>query len=114
MERVRPALPWIYCVGLVWLNAYLVRHVFTLTYTGATHSMHGFWIALGRVMGDSWLLPQWVPYWAAGMPSELTYAPLVPWLSSHFGLYAVFGIIFAIGPAAVSYTHLTLPTSDLV
>lgn len=101
MERVRPALPWIYCVGLVWLNAYLVRHVFALTYTGATHSMHGFWIALGRVMGDSWLLPQWVPYWAAGMPSELTYAPLVPWLSSHFGLYAVFGIIFAIGPAAL-------------
>ena len=94
-------LPWAYCIGLVWLNAYLVRHVFFLTFTGATHSMHGYWMALGRVMGDSWLLPQWVPYWAGGMPAELTYAPLLPWLGWHFGMYAVMAGIFAIGPAAL-------------
>lgn len=98
---MRAALPWVYGAGLVWLNAYIVRHVFWLTYTGATHSMHGYWMALGRVMGDGWLLPRWVPYWAGGMPAELTYAPLVPWLSSHIGLYAVLGFAFAIGPAAV-------------
>lgn len=99
--RLRAALPWAYGLGLVWLNAYLVRHVFSLTFTGATHSMHGYWMALGRVMGDSWLMPQWVPYWAGGMPSELTYAPLVPWLGWHLGMYAVIAGIFAIGPAAL-------------
>jgi hypothetical protein len=99
--RLRAALPWAYGLGLVWLNAYLVRHVFALTFTGATHSMHGYWMALGRVMGDSWLIPRWVPYWAGGMPAELTYAPLVPWLGWHFGMYAVMAGIFAIGPAAL-------------
>ncbi len=92
---------WLYLTGLLWLNAYLVRHVFTLTYTGATHSMHGFWIALGRAVGNAWWAPGWVHEWAGGMPVELTYAPLVPWLSNHIGLYAVFGLIFALGPAAV-------------
>jgi hypothetical protein len=99
--RLRAALPWAYFAGLVWLNGYLVRHVFALGYTGATHSMHGYWVALGRVMGDGWLTPQWVPYWAGGMPVELTYSPLVPWLGWHFGLYAVMAGIFALGPAAV-------------
>jgi len=98
---LRAALPWAYGIGLVWLNAYLVRHVFFLTFTGATHSMHGYWMALGRVMGDSWLLPQWVPFWAGGMPAELTYAPLVPWLGWRLGTYAVMAGIFAIGPAAL-------------
>ena len=63
--------------------------------------MHGYWIALGRVMADRWLLPEWVPYWAGGMPAELTYAPLTPWLGWHFGIYAVMAGIFAIGPAAL-------------
>jgi hypothetical protein len=99
--RLRAALPWAYCFGLLWLNAYLVRHVFFLTFTGATNAMHGYWIALGRLMGDRWLIPQWVPYWAGGMPAELTYAPLVPWLGWHLGIYAVMAAIFAIGPAAL-------------
>lgn len=101
MERVRPALPWIYGVAIAWLNAYLVKHVFTLTFTGAMHSMHGFWMALGRVMGDSWWRPQWVPNWAGGMPAELTYSPMVPWLSWHFGLYAVLAGAFVAGPVAL-------------
>ena len=90
-----------YLAGLVWLNAYLVRHVFAITYTGATHSMHGYWIALGRLIGDSWWRPGWVPFWAGGMPVELTYAPLVPWLGGHVGVYAVMAAAFAIGPAAL-------------
>jgi len=99
--RLRAALPWLYFIGLLWLNAYLVRQAFSLTYTGATHSMHGYWTALGRVLGDSWLVPQWVPYWAGGMPAELTYSPLVPWLGWHLGIYAVMAGIFAIGPASL-------------
>ena len=70
MERVRPALPWIYAIILAWLNAYLVKHVFALPFTGAMHSMHGYWIALGRVIGDTWWCPQWVPFWAGGMPVD--------------------------------------------
>ena len=53
---LRAVLPGAYAIGLLWLNAYLVRHVFSLTYSGATHSMHGYWMALGRVMGDSRLV----------------------------------------------------------
>jgi len=99
-SKGRAALPWAYALGLIWLNAYLVRHVFGLTFTGATHSMHGYWMALGRVIGNSWLVPQWVPYWAGGMPAELTYSPLVPWLGWHFGMYALMAAVFVIGPAA--------------
>ncbi|MBI2689008.1 MAG: hypothetical protein HYX27_22120 [Acidobacteria bacterium] len=100
LHRVRAAVPFLYGLGLVWLNAYLVRHVFFLTFTGATHSMHGYWMALGRVLGDSWWRPQWVSYWAGGMPAELTYSPLVPWLGWHFGIYAVLAVVFVLGPAA--------------
>jgi hypothetical protein len=99
--RLCAALPWGYLAGLLWLNGYLVRHVFALSYTGATHSMHGYWMALGRVVGNGWLVPQWVPYWAGGMPVELTYSPLVPWLGWQMGLYAVMAAIFALGPAAL-------------
>ena len=101
MERVRPALPWIYAFILAWLNAYLVKHVFALPFTGAMHSMHGYWIALGRVIGDTWWCPQWVPFWAGGMPVELTYSPLVPWLGWHLGLYAVLCLAFVATPVAL-------------
>lgn len=105
MERVRSALPailpWVYGLAIAWLNAYLVKHVFALTFTGAMHSMHGYWIALGRLMGNTWWQPQWVPNWAGGMPSELTYSPLVPWLSWQFGLYAVLAAVFVFTPVAM-------------
>ena len=55
---LRAVLRWVYGIGLLWLNVYLARHVFSLAYIGATHSMYGYWMALGRVMGDGWLLPQ--------------------------------------------------------
>lgn len=100
-QRLRSGLPWAYGLGLLWLNAYLVRQVFSLQYTGATNSMHGFWLALGRAVGDNWLVPQWVPYWAGGMPVELTYAPLVPWLAGHFGIYPVMAAIYTLVPGAV-------------
>lgn len=107
-ERLRNALPWAYLAGLVWLNGYLVRHVFALTFTGAMHSMHGFWMALGRIVGDGWWRPGWVPDWAGGMPVELTYAPLVPWLGEHWGLYAVLAAVFCLGPAAFYLMTLQL------
>jgi len=100
LSRGRAAIPWGYALALLWLNGYLVRHVFSLSFTGATHSMHGYWLALGRAVGDSWWRPQWIPQWAGGMPIELTYSPLVPWLSWHFGLYAVLAAAFVVGPGA--------------
>lgn len=101
MERVRSALPAIYGFAIAWLNAYLVKHVFALTFTGAMHAMHGYWIALGQTIKNTWWQPQWVPHWAGGMPSELTYSPLVPWLSWQLGLYAVLAAAFVATPVAM-------------
>ena len=42
---LRAVLPWACGIGLL-------RHVFSLAHIGATHSMHGYWMALGRVMGS--------------------------------------------------------------
>lgn len=84
----------------MWLNAYLVRHVFAVTFAGQMHSMHGHWMALGRLGDFSWFHPAWWPYWFGGMPMELTYAPLVPWLGGKLGLYAVLAGICVIAPAA--------------
>ena len=46
------------------------------------NSMHGFWIALAKLGGDSWFHPSWWPYWDAGIPFEFTYAPLIPGLTA--------------------------------
>ena len=39
---------------------------------------------------------------------------ITPYMESGFGLIVSLGLLSAIGSGAVSYTHLTLPTSDLV
>src|SRR5689334_479344 len=100
-----------YAVALIWLNAYLCREVFVFDQFGQMNSMHGFWMALSRSAGSSWLHPSWWRYAYGGMPYEYTYAPLVPTLiagiskisggsASHaFGVVA--GFVFCFGPVAL-------------
>jgi len=63
--------------------------------------MHGFWMAIARLADGHWWTPHWWPYWYGGMPFELTYAPLLPWLTKHLGLYPVLGLSLCLGPLAV-------------
>jgi hypothetical protein len=44
--------------------------------------MHGFWAALAQNGGVSWFHSTWWPFWDCGIPSEFTYAPLIPGLIS--------------------------------
>lgn len=71
-----------YPVILVWINVYIAREMFFVEHTGHMNSMHGFWIALGRLAEHQWWRPGWWPAWDAGMPFEFTYAPLIPALSA--------------------------------
>jgi hypothetical protein len=62
--------------------------------------MHGFWIALARRAGDSWLHPAWWPYWDSGIPFESTYTPLVPALAATWS--AIRGV-----PHALAFQSVT-------
>ncbi len=62
---------------LISINAYICRDLFRNP-TAYMNSMQGFWVALARHAGYSWLQPNWWPYWDCGMPFEFTYAPLIP------------------------------------
>jgi hypothetical protein len=70
-----------YAVIIVWINVYICRELF-FTQTAPMNSMHGFWAALAKHGGASWLHSNWWPFWDGGMPWEFTYAPLIPWLIS--------------------------------
>lgn len=98
-------------VVIAGLNAYLIRQVCFLEFTGKTNSMQGFWIAIARLAGEHWWKPSWWPYWYGGMPFEYTYAPLVPGLmaliakaggvSHGQAFHIVAAVVFCVGPLAV-------------
>jgi hypothetical protein len=70
-----------YAAIIVWINAYICRELFTAQ-AAHMNSMHGFWVAIAKRGGDSWLHSNWWPFWDCGIPSEFTYAPLIPLLIS--------------------------------
>src|SRR5437016_13568990 len=71
----------VYGLIIVWINAYICHELFT-NQTARMNSMHGFWVALAKRDGSSWLHSNWWPFWDGGIPFEFTYAPLIPWLIS--------------------------------
>ncbi len=100
------------CAAVIFgLNAYLIRQVCFLEFTGKTNSMQGFWIAIARLAGEHWWKPSWWPYWSGGMPFENTYAPLVPGLMALIAratdiphgqaFHIVAALAFCLGPLAV-------------
>jgi hypothetical protein len=70
-----------YGLIIIWINAYICREIFT-TQTAPMNSMHGFWAALAKRGGSSWIHSNWWPFWDGGIPFEFTYAPLIPWMVS--------------------------------
>ena len=72
---------FIYAAILIWINAYICHELFTIQ-TAPMNSMHGFWVALAKRGGPSWMHSNWWPFWDGGIPIEFTYAPLIPWLIS--------------------------------
>ena len=104
----RRALPYVYFLGLAWLNLYIVRDLFAVETTARMNSMHGFWAALARLGDGSWWTPSWWRYWDGGMPFEYAYAPMVPaaaaFLARAFDIseiravQCVFGLILIAGP----------------
>jgi len=103
---------------LVWINLYIAREFFLVEYTGYMNSMHGFWIAIARLAGDSWWRPTWWPFWDGGMPFEYTYAPLVPGLSALWSslgriseaaaFQRISGVVYCTGPVVVYAFGFTL------
>jgi hypothetical protein len=101
----------IYAIGIVWLNAYVVRNLFFVEYTGKVNSIQGIWIAMARMGSGHWFKPSWWPYWYNGMPFEFTYAPLVPMLtalsawitgfSAARGLQMVNAMVYCLSPLAL-------------
>src|SRR5579862_8307192 len=96
-----------YAGALLAINIY-ISHGFFSGVTAYMNSIHGFWMALARWGGGSWLHPSWWPYWGAGMPMEFTYQPLIPrwialwdaWGGISFGaaLERITGIVYCLGP----------------
>jgi len=100
-----------YLLAVIWVNAYICRHVFFIEYTGRMNSIQGVWIAMARLARGHWYKPSWWPYWYNGMPFEFTYAPMTPgliailaWLpgiSAAHGFQIVSGLVYCFCPAAL-------------
>jgi hypothetical protein len=100
-----------FAFALFCLNAYICRDAFSVEYTDAMNSMHGFWIAMAKLANVHWYRPRWWPYWYLGMPFEYTYAPLVPGLTaaiarlSHISaaraFHIVSGGVYCFGPVSL-------------
>ncbi|HWY47922.1 MAG TPA: hypothetical protein VNX70_11105 [Bryobacteraceae bacterium] len=99
-----------YAVIVVWINAYICRELFT-TQAAHMNSMHGFWVALAKRGGDSWLHSNWWPFWDCGIPFEFTYAPLIPMLISvwssmrgithELALQSITGFVYCLAPLSL-------------
>src|SRR4051794_4833259 len=108
-NAVRQLWPWLLLCGVIWLNAYIARDLFTAEATAKTNSMQGFWAAMARWADSAWWKPTWWPYWDAGMPFEYTYAPLFPGMAAgvaHLGgvsairaVQMLCGLVYSLGPA---------------
>ena len=96
-----------YAVIIVWINAYICHELFT-NQAAHMNSMHGFWIALAKRAGDSWLHSNWWPLWDCGIPFEFTYAPLIPsliaaWsamrgITHELSFQSVTGFVYCLAP----------------
>jgi len=71
----------IYAAVILSINFYICRELFTAP-AAHMNSMQGFWVAIAKHAGDSWLHSNWWPFWDSGIPFEFTYAPLIPFLIS--------------------------------
>jgi hypothetical protein len=99
-----------YAVIITWVNAYICHELFT-NETAPMNSMHGFWVALAKRGGSSWLHSNWWPFWDGGIPSEFTYAPLIPWLISawsgirgitpELAFQSITGFVYCLGPLSL-------------
>ena len=100
----------IYAVILVWINLYICHELFSVQ-TAPMNSMHGFWAALAKRGGASWLHSAWWADWDAGIPFEFTYAPLIPWLISAWSaiggithdlaFQSVTGVVYCLAPLSL-------------
>ncbi len=81
MSRAERVQAVFFALLVAVVNALICWRLFKIP-SAHMNSMHGFWAALARWGGDSWLHPSWWPYWDCGIPFEYTYAPLVPVLTS--------------------------------
>lgn len=89
-ERYRKLLPAACALAISWLNVYICRELFLREHTGYMNAMHGYWMAIARLVPFShWWQPAWWPYSFCGMPAEYTYSPLVP---GAFGQQSMFEI----------------------
>ena len=100
----------IYAVIIVWINFYICRELFTAQ-AAHMNSMHGFWVAVAKRGGDSWLHSNWWPFWDCGIPFEFTYAPLIPMLISvwsgvrgithELAFQSVTGLVYCLAPLSL-------------
>ena len=99
-----------YAAIIVWINAYICRELFTAQ-AAHMNSMHGFWVAIAKRGGDSWLHSNWWPSWDCGIPFEFTYAPLIPILISawsgvrgithELAFQSVTGFVYCLAPLSL-------------
>jgi hypothetical protein len=110
VRRSEWMLALFYAAVLVWINAYICRDLF-IHPTAYMNSMQGFWIAIAKHAGSSWVHANWWPYWDGGMPFEFTYAPLIPaWIAAWsalariphiLALQSISGVVYCLAPCTL-------------
>ena len=99
-----------YAVIITWVNAYICHELFT-NETAPMNSMHGFWVALAKRSCSSWHHSNLWPFCEGIIPSEFTYAPLIPWLISawsgirgitpELAFQSITGFVYCLGPLSL-------------
>jgi lipoprotein signal peptidase len=78
MPRRRVVLAAACVLALFALNLYISLKLFGCEYTNSMHSIEGNFIAMSRLRMLHPGQVDWWPFWAAGMPIQHTYYPLMP------------------------------------
>jgi len=73
---------WLYCLGLLALNAWICHELFTAEFLHNLSSNEAAIEALARFFREHRAHYEWFPWFNGGMPIEFAYQPLLPLLSA--------------------------------
>jgi hypothetical protein len=103
--------PLLACFGLLVLNIYICRELFSIGFMANMDSNEGVFVSLSRFFRESFTDQRWFPFFNCGVPIENAYQPLLPvmaavtgWISGwslERAFHFVLALTYCLGPVTL-------------